>query len=60
MKHEKIYFSLRTYGIFFSEDVWDVRILQMDQYAEIGENKTATLVKFQKILITTLELVLKE
>ena len=60
MKHEKIYFSLRTYGIFFSEDVWDVRILQMDQYAEIGENKTATLVKFQKILITTLELVLKD
>ena len=60
MKHEKIYFSLRTYGIFFSEDVWDVRILQMDQYAEIDENKTATLVKFQKILITTLELVLKE
>lgn len=60
MKHEKIYFSLRTYGIFFSKDVWDVRILQMDQYAEIGENKTATLVKFQKILITTLELVLKE
>ena len=60
MKQEKIYSSLRTYGIFFSEDVWDVRILQMDQYAEIGENKTATLVKFQKILIPTLELVLKE
>ena len=60
MKQEKIYFSLRTYGIFLSEDVWDVRILQMDQYAEIGENKTATLVKFQKILIPTLELVLKE
>ena len=60
MKQEKIYFSLRTYGIFSSEDVWDVRILQMDQYAEIVENKTATLVKFQKILIPTLELVLKE
>ena len=32
----------------------------MDQYDEIGANKTATLFKLQKILITTFQIVLVE